>query len=169
MGAPDVSTLSNSLTNGSVESALDNLRSLSDNAAKDAKNKVDNAVSSLEKYSKGISNEIDNIASKAQSQVNNTISSLSTDVQDCMNKNGNPGTAGLNAARDSGLRCVQNKVNEARSIADGAKDDIQKALLSVEYVRGNLSNCNLNVSMSLVSLPSFSATKPACIASVRNY
>lgn len=166
LGVLDVSSLSSPLTNGTVESALNNLQSISDNAAKEAKASTDNALSNLQTYGKSISQEIDNVSKSAQAQINTTMQRLSSDVKDCVNKNGNPGSAGVEAARQSAQRCVQNKINEASSIVNGTLRDIEAAQLGVNYLRGNLSNCQLNVSASLTSLPTFSASKPACIASV---
>uniref|UniRef100_A0A336LRG2 CSON001242 protein n=1 Tax=Culicoides sonorensis TaxID=179676 RepID=A0A336LRG2_CULSO len=165
LGVPDVSNLGNSLSNGTVESALDNLQSKVNDAAKRANDTANSALSGLQSVGNTLSNEINKVSKSAEAQVNSTMKGLSSDIRDCVNQNGNPGSAALKTAQKSAQKCVQDKIDEAKSIINGTRNDIQQAKLGVDYLRGNLSNCHLNVSMNLASLPTFNASQPACLAS----
>lgn len=154
------------MSNGTVDSALANFESSVGKSSNESRQRLDGVSNGIQSFASNASKTINEQANQAISQLNNTLSALQSDVRSCVESQGNPPAVAINTARNQAEQCVRNKVNEALSIVNGAANDVNSARLGAQYVRGNLSNCQLNVSMSLTDLPKVSAPKMACIASV---
>nr|QII57729.1 allergen Cul o 11 [Culicoides obsoletus] len=155
---PNASNFAN--PNSTVGNALDGLQS----AVKNANNSANQALSNFQDFSNNLSEQIKNASDAAQSRVKEQLQGLSSGVRSCVEENGNPGQAGVQAAQQSAMQCVQKKVEEAVSIVSNTRSDVQAAQLGLDYVRGNLSNCRVNVSMSLAELPTYDSSSPSCVA-----
>lgn len=165
-GIPSNSGLNSLLSNGTVESALSTFESSLGKSSNESRQRLDAVSSGIQSFANNASKTINEQVNKVIYQVNQTLSALQSDVRACVEAQGNPPAVAINTARSQAELCVRNKVNEAIGIVSGASNDISSARRGAEYVRGNFSKCQLNVSMSLTDLPKVSASKMACIVSV---
>ncbi|XP_063696186.1 uncharacterized protein LOC134827465 isoform X2 [Culicoides brevitarsis] len=156
---PNSSNFANS--NSTVGDALNSL----ENAVKRANDSANQALSNFQNFGNHLGEQIKNASEAAQSRMSQQLQGLSSGVRNCVEKNGNPGQAGVQAAQDSAVQCVQKKVEEAVGIVSNTRNDFQAAQQNLDYIRENLANCQVNVSMSLTDLPKFNSSSPSCVAS----
>lgn len=167
LGLPDLSALeSKDLSNSSVESAMDSLQKSTDNAINDAKKKIEGIYNNFKEHAKDMLNEANLLVISTRTELNQTIHKLDSDIRNCVEEYGNPIEDGLDAAQENAEKCLNNKINEAKYIVDKTLIDVNSARMGINYLRGNLSNCQLNISISLGSIPLIDASQAACFASV---
>lgn len=167
-GLPDLSALeSTDLSNDSVASAMDSLQKSTDNAINDAKKQIEGIYNNFKDYAKDMLSEANSMVVSARTQLNQTIHKLDNDIRNCVEEYGNPIEDGLDAAQDNAEKCLNNKINEAKDIVDKTLIDVNSARMGINYLSGNLSNCQLNISISLGSMPLIDTSQATCFASVR--